>query len=148
MLSLSLYFDRKAKLHTLTVNLYLLQIVQPAVLMAVNYLLSFSSFVFGMAGHISGKSIPPPQCRIHSLLFFYSFPIIFRHMIETGICMEAYMFIHHSPYTYWGAASDLLTLHSLSHSLALVCAVNGDRVRLLYLTFKHRKCQFVLCVIL
>lgn len=83
--------------------------------MAVNHLLCFSSFVFGMAGHVSGKSILAPQYRAPPSLLLSSQPLTFKHRTETGICMEVYMLTHHNPYTHRGATSAFGALHSPSH---------------------------------
>lgn len=69
-------------------------------LTAVNFIFCFSSFVFGMAGHVSGKSILPHSTGLFPSFFLSSLPLTLKHRIKTGIRMEAYTLIHHNPYTH------------------------------------------------
>lgn len=88
--------------------------VQTNILMAVNYVLFFSSFVFGMAGHVSGKFIPPRQCRISPFFCFHSYPFILGNGLKLGFvwrCIYSYATIH------------TLTIHTLSN-LYLVLVID------------------------
>lgn len=79
--------------------------------MAVNHLLCFSSFVFGMAGHVSGKSILAHSTGLLPPYLLSSQPLTFKRRTETGIFMEVYMLTHHNPYTHRGATSAFGALH-------------------------------------
>lgn len=103
--SLPLYFYYiNDELHTLTsfINDWSLAVVlvanvHAAVLMAANYLLSFSSFVFGMAGHVSGKSIPPNGTGFIPCFSFTPFPFILDTGLKLGFvwrCICLYTTVH------------------------------------------------------
>lgn len=66
--------------------------------MAVNYLLCFSSFVFGMAGHVSGKSILPHSTGLFpSFFYFHPYPLSVGTGLKLGFvwrCICLYTTIH------------------------------------------------------